>query len=116
MWSTILRLWPEVTYPHNSGYILYRGMMVDSKVAQDLYSTCQQNISMCPKSVDIGCQPVDVCPECYNTVITQDTCGCDVAECGKYLPIPLLLDLVGEYITRKEKELIFICTIELLIQ
>ena len=69
----------EITF----SFCYYRRWIVESNIAQKLYSECQQDISLCPSVQEIGCKPVENCSECYNAVITKDKCGCDVAECGK---------------------------------
>nr|XP_039253710.1 zonadhesin-like isoform X1 [Styela clava] len=71
----------EATFSNLKTKVDYRKMLDEKKIPHKLYEECQQNVSLCPTSFDIGCEPVEKCLECFNTTITKDSCGCDVSTC-----------------------------------
>lgn len=62
---------------------IYRNMISNTGISKKIYDECRQDINLCPKSIDIGCAPMEKCGECHETIVTQDECGCNVSKCGE---------------------------------
>lgn len=58
-------------------------MLKDSKVAQQLYETCSQDLTLCPEARDIGCPKPTECKQCEVTTESEDDCGCPVITCSE---------------------------------